>query len=578
MKKLLLLIILLTICIPVTLALQEKQMPLLAISRNEQGTNIGTIANLHVEIVPGQGRIFIDTFPLAQVDTQISARVAKEIACHQLDIACEHYDFIYTIKSDSLTIGGPSAGAALSALTIAALQDLPIKRGVSVTGTIGAGGLVGSVGGLFEKVDAAKRNGITTVLVPFGESLDAQNQSIVEYGQKKGIRVVEVYSIHQVVEELTGVSFAQPHYDIVSPPYYKETMQALALDLCQRTDTTAQRVDTQRAQQLLMLLNTSQEVQTIHDRAQLLRNQSKQALDNGQYYAAASFCFGAGLQYSYLELLSIPLEDVQHLQHTLQQELNAFEQPSIRSITDLQTSMLVGERLVETQKLLDTANNQSGVDMRYTLAFARERFESAKSWSRFFGLIQDDVRIDMNHVRQTCMLRIQEAQQRQQYVLLFLPQATNEDLQEAQKQQVQQNHVLCIFYASKAKAYFDLLATSLSTNQVDGHVQNVASIAHDHIQRQIQRGIFPIAAYSYIEYSDSLREDNIYSALLYAHYGIELSDIQSYVQQSRTNRIMSRIHIDTYAYFLAGVVVGLLTCLALVKLERYILKKRYRKK
>jgi len=90
MKKLLIIGILFLI-IPVVNA-QSGHMKLLAVSDTENGQR-GGIADLFLEIQPGSGRVFLETFPLTRLDTQISTRFAKEIACDFADVDCNKFDF-----------------------------------------------------------------------------------------------------------------------------------------------------------------------------------------------------------------------------------------------------------------------------------------------------------------------------------------------------------------------------------------------------------------------------------------------------------------------------------------------------
>src|SRR4030042_1424297 len=78
----------------------------------------------------------------------------KDIACSYLDKDCLKYDFIYTIKAGSPIIAGPSAGGAITLLTISLLEGFELDEGISITGTINSGGIIGSVGGIKEKIDA----------------------------------------------------------------------------------------------------------------------------------------------------------------------------------------------------------------------------------------------------------------------------------------------------------------------------------------------------------------------------------------------------------------------------------------
>ena len=106
------------------------------------------------------------------MDTQISTRFAKEIACHQYKLPCNRYDFIYTIRAKSNIIGGPSAGAAIAALTTIAVLDLDYHNGdTAITGTINSGGIIGPVGGTKEKIEVAAKLGLTKVLIAEGSAV-----------------------------------------------------------------------------------------------------------------------------------------------------------------------------------------------------------------------------------------------------------------------------------------------------------------------------------------------------------------------------------------------------------------------
>ena len=147
---------------------EVKHLPLLAVQELPDGSYKGSTADLFLEIREGDGRVFLDTSPLTKIDTQISTRYAKDIACNYYDLDCDKYDFIYTIRAKSSIIGGPSAGAAIAALTTIAVLDLEYDEKVAITGTINSGGIVGPVGGVKEKVKVAAEEGLSIALVPLG--------------------------------------------------------------------------------------------------------------------------------------------------------------------------------------------------------------------------------------------------------------------------------------------------------------------------------------------------------------------------------------------------------------------------
>src|SRR3989338_8440804 len=124
------LIILFSLCtiIPAT-GQRIGHITLLAVS---EATQIGSTADLYLRVQDGSGGVYIDTFPLTKLDTQLSTRFAQQIACDFVEEECTDKDFFYTIRSDATIIGCPSAGAALTTLTIAMIDDLKVNESVAI--------------------------------------------------------------------------------------------------------------------------------------------------------------------------------------------------------------------------------------------------------------------------------------------------------------------------------------------------------------------------------------------------------------------------------------------------------------
>ena len=120
-------------------------------------------------------------------------------------------------------LGGPSAGAAMATVVIAAIEDRDLRDDVMVTGTIEPSGWVGSVDGVLEKAQAATEGGASTFLVPHGGSLVKFDEEVIEeeriwfftmdrvryeskmvdlneYLNSSDMEVVEVFTINDVVE------------------------------------------------------------------------------------------------------------------------------------------------------------------------------------------------------------------------------------------------------------------------------------------------------------------------------------------------------------------------------------------
>jgi len=98
---------------------------------------------------------------------------------------------------------GPSAGASMAIGFIAMFKGDHVQRGTALTGTIEPGGQIGWVGGIPDKIRAAKREGCHTVLVPRGQIHTAQ-WNLNELGFQLNIVVKEVDNIDEAYEIMTG--------------------------------------------------------------------------------------------------------------------------------------------------------------------------------------------------------------------------------------------------------------------------------------------------------------------------------------------------------------------------------------
>jgi PDZ domain-containing protein len=127
------------------------------------------------------------------VDSQLSAKQAA------LNYLQSKYYELRSIKPSDIRIsladtGGPSAGAAfaLGIIELLTEDDLLDGRKIAVTGTISATGDIGEIGGVNEKIIAAKKAGATLVLIPVANCKYVD--SIPE-----GIEIAAVSSLDQAI-------------------------------------------------------------------------------------------------------------------------------------------------------------------------------------------------------------------------------------------------------------------------------------------------------------------------------------------------------------------------------------------
>jgi ATP-dependent Lon protease len=104
------------------------------------------------------------------------------------------YDFHIHVPEGATPKDGPSAGVALCVALVSILSDRPIRKDIAMTGEITLTGKVLEIGGLKEKLLAALRGGIKTVLIP------ASNKKDLEDMPKEVLSKLEIKTIKHVDE------------------------------------------------------------------------------------------------------------------------------------------------------------------------------------------------------------------------------------------------------------------------------------------------------------------------------------------------------------------------------------------
>jgi len=551
--------------VPAVLA-KQGHMKLLAVRETENGYE-GGIADLYLEIKPGSGRVFLETFPLTRTDTQMSTRFAKAMACDALERDCDDVDFFYTITADSAIIAGPSAGASIATLTFAMLDNIELNKDYAITGTINSGGLIGPVGGLKAKVEAAKKAGLKRVFIPAGEILvkvDNTTTDLNNLSKQLGIDVVEVSTLSEAVKEFTGKAIKQKFENIGISEEYTNTMKSLAKGLCERTN---------KLKDESINFNYSINVSVFKENALNLTRKGKEAYEKQTFYSSASYCFGANVDYSTLLLLSRNLskegyaKEWRKLKKEITDFQNKVEKQERKTITDLEAYIVVKERLAEAEdsasQALAMLNNTNSTDrVARTLAYASERVNSAYSWSAFLGKNGRAFNLNKDILKKSCQIKISEADERKQYVELYLPGAMDnikKDIDKATQELENGNYEICLSVASKAKADVDTVLNvfGVDNTQYRNIVDRKLEIVKNNIARESSKGIFPILGYSYYEYANSLKETDVLSALLYSEYALELGNLDIYFKESTTAiKKFNFIDKNLVGVFLSGVLVG----------------------
>jgi uncharacterized protein len=529
----------LVLVLPVVHARSGHITGLSVISENE---SLGATADIFLEIRPGRGAVYIESFPLTKIDTQISTRLAKEAACQRTTVNCNQYDFFYIINVPSSVIGGPSAGGAISVLTYAVLEDLPIDDSIAMTGTIMSGGIIGPVGGVPGKVSGAATAGIDTVLIPAWET----NTTGIPLEDKYNITVHRIRTLDEAIFYFTGEQ--QDHNTSIVPPKgYTEGMQKVSEQLCEH------------AQQLLEVAPAT----NVTNMSSMQYARSQNASEQRAYYSAASLCFSSAMQTQTVVFENMSRKERRALLRDIIADRAAFESAAheyeVQTIADLEILLIVTERIDDVSKAVSEINTTS--PDAATLAYAYERLETARAWYSMLGTI-DSTKAEITPARLelSCQQKLEEAQERINYLAYIYPAYTSsleQSLHDAFRSADAQQYSLCLLQASQAKAEANALMTALYAppEELNSVISEKLSASANQLHRQTESGTFPILGYSYHEYSTALSaEEDSYSSLLYAEYSLELGALDIYFPEKKQTII---VDMRILFIFSIGVLLGL---------------------
>ncbi|MCX6767518.1 MAG: ATP-dependent protease LonB [Candidatus Micrarchaeota archaeon] len=160
-------------------------------------SDAGIIQPINAEIAPAsskqEGKI-IATGKLGEIAREAVENVSAIIKKHTgKDIS--NYDIHVQFLQTHEGVEGDSASVSVATAVISALEDIPIRQSVAMTGSLSVRGEVLPVGGVTPKVEAAIEGGIATVLVPQANEGDV----ILDEAKMKKIRIVPVANFYDVL-------------------------------------------------------------------------------------------------------------------------------------------------------------------------------------------------------------------------------------------------------------------------------------------------------------------------------------------------------------------------------------------
>lgn len=166
----------------------------------------GTTLQIEVNTMPGKGELKL-TGQLGDVmkeSAQIALSYVRSIAAdYGVDKEFfSEYDIHIHVPEGAVPKDGPSAGITMATAILSAVAKLPVNCKVAMTGEINLRGNVMPIGGLKEKLLAAKNAGIKTVLVPKKNEPEVEE---ISNEIKDGIEIVFVEKMEEVLERAIRV-------------------------------------------------------------------------------------------------------------------------------------------------------------------------------------------------------------------------------------------------------------------------------------------------------------------------------------------------------------------------------------
>ncbi|MCX7341504.1 MAG: endopeptidase La [Hyphomicrobiales bacterium] len=164
----------------------------------EVGGELLTIEGL---LMPGRGKMTV-TGNLRDVMKESISAAASYVRSRAVDFGIkppffDKRDIHVHVPEGATPKDGPSAGIAMATAIVSVLTQIPIRRDIAMTGEVTLRGRVLPIGGLKEKLLAALRGGIKTVLIPEENAKDLID---LPKSVKNGLEIVPVSSMHQVLQ------------------------------------------------------------------------------------------------------------------------------------------------------------------------------------------------------------------------------------------------------------------------------------------------------------------------------------------------------------------------------------------
>jgi len=532
-----------------------------AVATDDNGNYYGVISEMSVSVSEGDGSIFVETWPLSEIDTQASSRLAASVASELSGMDILRYNFYYSITSSSSVIGGPSAGGILTVATVAALNGWEVDPEVMMTGMINPDGTIGPVGGIYEKAEAASEFGIKTFLVPEGQAIvtrDGERVDLTSYAPENwGMEVKEVTDIMEAVYEFTGMMYEGNEYSgdvVIDTSFFFEDVNSELED----TLGLKERITNSLASSAISD-SIKADLQGYVDVADGRLSDAQMAIDDGLFYTAMSFLFQSRISYTYVDYALQYLEsgDDPLVIDSLFEDVEAFiadvngqvkdKAVDIKGYSSLETFSAAQERVFEALEYLDVSKLElvqgREPDALYDLAFAFERAKTSEFWLEICYRYSDGDVIEISQLSKDAEVILNDANLTYIYAsdlmsMNNLLSDAGDLLDSAFKEFNEENYAAALFNAieSKTRSSVAIELYSAGEDIIESRVVRAKEDAAIAIEEQMSNDIIPVLSMSYYEFATVFEEDGeLVNAIIYYKYSKGIANAFKYLTSNFDN-------------------------------------------
>ncbi len=545
-KLVAIIMLLISIALPISFSSQPKKycMYIFGVMQEEGGIVSGFPAEACIRIINGSGKVYLLTSPLVEIDTQATALIAKNVACKFLGYDCSNLDFLYEIRSDYPHIGGPSGSAALALLTVSALLDKPVSKEVSITGMILPDGVIGPVGGIYYKADAARKKGIKIFMIPKGERL-------VPYEEVKRSQIGPVYQEIREIKTIDIIDYARENWNMTILEVNSiEDVVKYALGI-----KVEKKVDEEKISQMKNLYKELMK-ETCEYFENIIEENVKDAQDakkRRNYYVCASLYYAYYINKTKEEIVRKLEEEGYNALYYIKEYIDNLrknyteKEDIIRDLKDvinnsisLELYSIMLDRLIEGYNLIDEAYTiaiKDGLtkELIEKVAMAKVRLISVDIWYKVFNKSLELGKYPAYLTEDERIRNIVEGELRYiKTIVAYIGSEFKGDFSEIEKKM---SKIEELFYR---KDYFpayisikeldSLISTSLDMLRGEDLTDVLNTIIQDvdyRIKLEESKGFLPLLAEAYLEYAKYYKEKDPKLSLYYAEYARNVLDFSS---------------------------------------------------